>query len=663
MTKEEERPDLALDKSSEQGFCRFFNTLEQKVNTVRLFERSNGDYYSVHGPDAKYVATVVYKTPSVLKMLGSNLPSCTMSRVVAESFMRDALLNYQLRVEIYASDSRQGSWNVSKTASPGNLQEVEEMLFRNSEVVTVPLVMAVSVRGEQVGVAFVDPAQRSIGVCEFVDNDVYSNLESLVIQLNVKECLIEQLGAAQSLESRKLVSVLDRCGVVITSMQKSKFTVSNIEQDLGRLVNSQAPVVSLPEYDLKRSMGALAAIIGYLNLLVDESNYANFTISTHNLSQYMKLDASAVQALNLMPSPQDGASKTMSLYGLLDRCKTSQGKRLLKQWLKQPLLSITDIEDRLGLVEQFFMNIECRETLRSVSLRSLPDFKRLSNRFQRGYATLQDIVRVYQVVVSLPALCDVLANNGPLVDQYYLNDLVSIANDLESFQGMVETAVDLEMADQHEFMLKADFDEGLQETKVQMAKEMHTIVAEQGRVASALGLDMNKKLKLEKHSTFGHCLKVSRTDGAKLRKGTKYIELSTLKTGVYFTTPTLRDASRMYRDLSSDYDKAQSALVREVIKVAASYCPVLERLNTTVAHLDVIVSFAEASATAPIPYTRPVLTESGNVELAAARHPCLEVQEGISFIANDVSMTKGESEFVIITGPNMGGKSTYIRQI
>ncbi|ORX68041.1 DNA mismatch repair protein [Linderina pennispora] len=601
-------PDLALDKSSEQGFCRFFSTLEQK--------RSNGDYYSVHGPDAKYVATVVYKTPSVLKMLGSNLPSCTMSRVVAESFMRDALLNYQLRVEIYASDSRQGSWNVSKTASPGNLQEVEEMLFRNSEVVTVPLVMAVSVRGEQVGVAFVDPAQRSIGVCEFVDND-----------LNVKECLIEQLGAAQSLESRKLVSVLDRCGVVITSMQKSKFTVSNIEQDLGRLVNSQAPVVSLPEYDLKRSMGALAAIIGYLNLLVDESNYANFTISTHNLSQYMKLDASAVQALNLMPSPQDGASKTMSLYGLLDRCKTSQGKRLLKQWLKQPLLSITDIEDRLGLVEQFFMNID------------LPDFKRLSNRFQRGYATLQDIVRVYQVVVSLPALCD-------LVDQYYLNDLVSIANDLESFQGMVETAVDLEMADQHEFMLKADFDEGLQETKAQMAKEMHTIVAEQSRVASALGLDMNKKLKLEKHSTFGHCLK-----------------LSTLKTGVYFTTPTLRDASRMYRDLSSDYDKAQSALVREVIKVAASYCPVLERLNTTVAHLDVIASFAEASATAPIPYTRPVLTESGNVELAAARHPCLEVQEGISFIANDVSMTKGESEFVIITGPNMGGKSTYIRQI
>ncbi|KAJ1939301.1 MSH2 protein, partial [Linderina macrospora] len=366
MAKEEQRPDLALDKSSEQGFCKFFATLEQKDNTIRLFERSNGDYYSVHGPDATYVANVVYKTPSVLKKLGGNLPSCTMSRVVAENFMRDALLNYQLRVEIYASQVRDGSWSIAKTASPGNLQEVDEMLFRNSEVATVPLVMAVMAKGEQVGVAFVDPAQRSIGVCEFIDNDVYSNLESLVIQLNVKECLIEQPGATQSLESRKVAGVLDRCGVVITSIQKNKFSVSNIEQDLGRLVDSKAPIASLPEFDLKRSMGALAVIISYLNLLTDESNYASYTIGTHNLAQYMKLDASAVQALNLMPSPQDGASKTMSLYGLLNRCKTSQGKRLLKQWLKQPLLSVTEIEDRLGLVEQFFENIECRETLRSV---------------------------------------------------------------------------------------------------------------------------------------------------------------------------------------------------------------------------------------------------------------------------------------------------------
>ncbi|KAJ2479435.1 MSH2 protein, partial [Coemansia sp. RSA 2320] len=678
MSMQTERPDLDLDKSSETGFCKFFSSLAAQENTIRVFERSNGDFYSVHGADAEYVANVVYKTTTVIKYIGggvsTGLPSCTMSRIVAENFLRDALVSYQLRVEIYApqdggsgSKLSGGNWKVARTASPGNLQQVEELLFANSEMITVPLVMAVTfkmvVDQMQCGVAFVDPAQRSMGVCEFTDNDVFSNLESLVIQLGVRECLVEKETAQRHLEHTKLAGVLERCGVVVTECARSQFASADIEQDLGRLLELTAPASSLLELELKSAMGALAAIIQYLNLLMDESNFGSYSLGTHSLAQYMKLDASAVQALNLVPSPHDGSSKTMSLLGLLNHCKTSQGQRLLAQWLKQPLLSIDAIEDRLGLVEHYFADSEMRETLRVAHLRNMPDFKRLSNRFQRGFATLQDIVRVYQVVIALPGLCDALSggNEGtppppPLLSKYYLQDLLAITDDLQPFQSLVETTVDLAMADNHEFMLRADFDEGLQETRAQMDGEMVQILEEQARVSGALDLETNKKLKLEKHTTFGYCLRVSRTDAARLRgKSTKFIELSTLKTGVFFTTPALRDSSRAYRDLSDAYSKAQAALVREVIKVASSYCLVLERLNKTVAHLDVILSFAEASASAPTPYVRPVLKSEGDVRLIAARHPCLEVQDGVSFIANDVSMVRGESEFVIITGPNMGG--------
>ncbi|KAJ2369928.1 MSH2 protein [Coemansia sp. RSA 2611] len=676
MSKESDRPDLKLDTSTEQGFCRYFRSLEARENTIRLFERSNGDYYSVHGGDAEYVAKVVYKTTTVIKYLGggvsNGLPSCTMSRVLAENFMRDALLKYQLRIEILSAlDSKQGSWKVARTASPGNLQEVEELLFANSDMVTVPLVMSVvfsqTVDQMHVGVAFADPAQRSLGVCEFVDNDVFSNLESLAIQLGVRECLIRHESAVKQLQTKKLVSVLERCGIVVTECGRSQFS-ADVEQDLGRLIKTTAPVASLPELDLKSAMSSLAAIIQYLNLLTDESNFGTFTLFTHSLSQFMKLDASAVQALNLLPSLQDGASKTMSLLGLLNHCKTSQGKRLLAQWLKQPLLSIGEIEERLSLVELFFNDIESREIIRSAHLRAMPDFKRLSNRFQRGFATLQDAVRVYQTIIALPSLSDALSacsgDARPLVEKHYLQGLLKLTEDLADFRSLVETTVDLEMADSHEFMLRADFDDGLQETKAQMEEALARISEEHMKASSDLDLDANRKLKLEKHSTFGHCLRVSRTDGTRLRgKSTRYFELSTLKTGVFFTTPALREASRSYRDLSTAYNKAQSALVKEVVKVAASYSPVLEKLNKLVAHIDVILSFAEASATAPIPYTRPVLKPDGDVRLTAARHPCLEVQEGVSFIANDVVMARGDSEFIIITGPNMGGKSTYIRQI
>lgn len=121
----------------------------------------------------------------------------------------------------------------------------------------------------------------------------------------------------------------------------------------------------------------------------------------------MRLDASALTALNLMPGPQDGSQKSMSLYGLLNKCKTAQGSRLLMQWLKQPLLSVEEIskcyyinhklftrsdsgcEDRRqDLVEVFFNDTELRQSLQSDHLKSIPDLYRLAKRFQRGIATL-----------------------------------------------------------------------------------------------------------------------------------------------------------------------------------------------------------------------------------------------------------------------------------
>lgn len=98
------------------------------------------------------------------------------------------------------------------------------------------------------------------------------------------------------------------------------------------------------EFELKQAMSALSALLIYLSLLSDPSLLGQFRIYRHDLSQYMKLDASAVKALNLMPSPTElGGNKNMSLYGLLNRCKTAQGQRLLARWLKQPLVNLHEI--------------------------------------------------------------------------------------------------------------------------------------------------------------------------------------------------------------------------------------------------------------------------------------------------------------------------------
>jgi DNA mismatch repair protein MSH2 len=147
---------------------------------------------------------------------------------------------------------------------------------------------------------------------------------------------------------------------------------------------------------------------------------------------------------------------------------------------------------------------------------------------------------------------------------------------------------------------------------------------------------------------------------------------------VYFTTTALHKMSSEYTDLSSQYHRHQSGLVKEVVGIAASYTPVLQQLGSLIGHLDVIVryplhtrkttlmeSFAHVSVNAPIPYVKPTMHERGQGDtiLVEARHPSLEVQDDVTFIPNDVSLKRGESEFLIITGPNMGGKSTYIRMV
>jgi len=126
----------------------------------------------------------------------------------------------------------------------------------------------------------------------------------------------------------------------------------------------------------------------------------------------------------------------------------------------------------------------------------------------------------------------------------------------------------------------------------------------------------------------------------------------------------MRELNDDFRSLSDEYARTQSRLVKDVIEIASSYAPPLEQLNVVLAHLDVILSLAQVSSNAPIPYTRPQILERGaDLFLVDSRHPCLEVQDDVNFIPNNVSMVTQKSEFLLVTGPNMGGKSTYLRQI
>ena len=141
---------------------------------------------------------------------------------------------------------------------------------------------------------------------------------------------------------------MDSCGVAISERPAGDFGTKDIEQDLIRLLKDEKSTAMLPQTDLKLAMGSAAALIKYLGVLQDPSNFGQYQLYQHDLSQFMRLDAAALKALNLMPGARDGA-KTMSLFGLINHCKTPVGSRLLAQWLKQPLMDKAEIEKRQGM--------------------------------------------------------------------------------------------------------------------------------------------------------------------------------------------------------------------------------------------------------------------------------------------------------------------------
>ncbi|KAK3687117.1 MSH2 protein [Vermiconidia calcicola] len=665
------RPELKVD--DEVGFIKSFHQLESDKgkDTVRVFDR--GDWLSAHGDDAMLIARTQYKTTSVLKTLGRSpgLPSVTMTVTAYRSFLREAIFRLGKRIEILQTTGR-NQWKVVKQASPGNLQDVEDEL--GSHVDSAPIILAVKVSAKasearNVGVCFADASVRELGVSEFVDNDIYSNFESLLIQLGVKECLLQSDSTKKDAELQKLRAIADNCGCAISERAQGDFSNRDIEQDLTRLLRDEKAAGTLPQTDLKLAMSSAAALIKYLGVMSDPTNFGEYQLYQHDLSQFMKLDSSALKALNLMPGPKDG-SKTMNLYGLLNHCKTPVGSRLLAQWLKQPLMGLEEIERRQQLVEAFVSDTELRQTLQEEHLKSIPDLYRLAKKFQRKKANLEDVVRAYQVAIRLPGFIGTFEGvmdeaYKDALDAEYTDKLRAYSDSFVKLQEMVETTVDLDALENHEFVIKSEFDDGLRIIRKKLDTLRYNMDKEHNRVGEDLNQDTEKKLFLENHKVHGWCFRLTRTEAAAIRNKKQYQECSTQKNGVFFTTTAMTQMRREFDQLSENYNRTQSGLVTEVVNVAASYCPVIEKLAGVLAHLDVIVSFAHVSVHAPTAYVRPKLHPrgTGNTILKEARHPCMEMQDDISFITNDVSLVREESEFLIITGPNMGGKSTYIRQI
>lgn len=352
-----------------------------------------------------------------------------------------------------------------------------------------------------------------------------------------------------------------------------------------------------------------------------------------------------MRALNILPKPgtniNSPAYRWQSILGVLDRCRTPQGHRLMAQWVKQPLRNEATLQDRHNIVQCLLDSPSVLQDLYDVQLKRIPDVLMLTKRLMRKKATLQDLFRTYQIIVRTPTIATALADmENTSVTNILSNPLQDTLNDLKMLKEMVEQVIDLEGIQKGEYYVKASFDSDLEEMKQKLDRMDSKMDKMHRKAIDDLELD---NIKLEFVSHLGYHFRITLKDDAILRKSKKYRVLDVIKGGVRFTTDELSECSQETAEIREAYEEQQKSIVNEVIRVAIGYLGPLTTLNFQLAQIDCLVSFAIAAKNAPIPYVRPKMLPEGSgiLHLKNIRHPCLELQEDVSYIANDVNFAEG----------------------
>lgn len=274
----------------------------------------------------------------------------------------------------------------------------------------------------------------------------------------------------------------------------------------------------------------------------------------------------------------------------------------------------------------------------------------LSKKLMRKRATLQDIYRLYQAIIRIPKIIQSLQELECItITNAICDPMKDIFQELVMYKQMVERILDIDAIKMGEFRIHASFDKELGELK----ETMDTFETKMEKLLAKAKNDLNfDNVKLEYVSHLGYHFRITLKDEGNLRKNNKYQILDTVKGGVRFTTDTLDNLNQEYLSAQERYDEQQQSIVEEVIKVALGYLNSFTRLNNTIAELDCLLAFAVAAVSAPKPYVKPKMsTESiRTLQLHGVRHPCLELQEDVTFIANDVEFKENETNMFIITG-------------
>ncbi len=401
--------------------------------------------------------------------------------------------------------------------------------------------------------------------------------------------------------------------------------------------------------NLPLAIRAAGSIIQYLKETEGAALPLLTSLRVYSLGEFMTLDAAARRNLELTETLH-GETKG-SLLGVLDLTVTPMGKRLIGQWVSQPLLDVNRIRARQEGVEFFFIRSMLRAELRS-ALKPLADLERLVNRILSGHAQPRDLVALRETLIRLPAILQLFTTENTS-STLPINSLNPCTDELTLLQSAVDDdpPATLQNTGIIRFGYSAELDGVIEASR--HAREWINNLEAVERQRTGI-----KTLKVGYNKVFGYYIEISQGQAA--NAPSDYIRKQTLVNAERYITPEMKEYETLVLNAEERIREIEQRLFREVCAMLAKSTSRLLGSARALAELDVLSALAESAALGG--YIRPDVRNDDVLEIHEGRHPVVETSlHGERYVPNDVIFDKGEI-IRVITGPNMSGKSTYLRQ-